>query len=409
MRCQYCGRIIPDDSAFCPECGQRQEELSFHAESSFDSTQESKPEVCPVCGTVMEEGTLFCPECGTPYARSEQQSGTRFEDTEEMPYISSPEDSEELLKVRDEEEFEEFGSQRDGRGDMGNQGNVPDMRQSLDESYGKKKSKAPIIIGVVIGGIVLVAIVIAVLFFVLKKEDPKPSSDSVNTDITEPSENEILNDVDYNLLDEDELFFEGFIKKTENGDYVLRLEEEYTFYGEDFYGEKVLLEDARNVYIDQSVLPEGMLDSIKSNQTIEIEGQFYFDNDKLYITPFVIWDEYGENLIEDFEKSKEEDEVLNKDYILPQSASYLLTESDIEGLDIREINYAKNEIYARHGRLFQSAELQNYFNSKKWYHGTVSPEEFNNSMLSEIERENADFLAQVEFGMDPKGYQLDAE
>ena len=210
-----------------------------------------------------------------------------------MPYISSPEDSEELLKVRDEEEFEEFGSQRDGRGDMGNQGNVPDMRQSLDESYGKKKSKAPIIIGVVIGGIVLVAIVIAVLFFVLKKEDPKPSSDSVNTDITEPSENEILNDVDYNLLDEDELFFEGFIKKTENGDYVLRLEEEYTFYGEDFYGEKVLLEDARNVYIDQSVLPEGMLDSIKSNQTIEIEGQFYFDNDKLYITPFVIWDEYG--------------------------------------------------------------------------------------------------------------------
>ncbi len=57
-----------------------------------------------------------------------------------------------------------------------------------------------------------------------------------------------------NLLDEDELFFKGFIKKTENGDYVLRLEEEYTFYGEDFYGEKVLLEDARNVYIDQSVL-----------------------------------------------------------------------------------------------------------------------------------------------------------
>lgn len=139
------------------------------------------------------------------------------------------------------------------------------------------------------------------------------------------------------------------------------LEEEYTFYGEDFYGEKVLLEDARNVYIDQSVLPEGMLDSIKSNQTIEIEGQFYFDNDKLYITPFVIWDEYGENLIEDFEKSKEEDEVLNKDYILPQSASYLLTESDIEGLDIREINYAKKEIYARHGRLFQSAELQKLF------------------------------------------------
>ena len=38
-----------------------------------------------------------------------------------------------------------------------------------------------------------------------------------------------------------------------------------------------------------------------------------------------------------------------------------------------------------------------------------SGKNLNNSMLSEIERKNADFLAQVEFGMDPKGYQLDAE
>ena len=116
----------------------------------------------------------------------------------------------------------------------------------------------------VIGGIVLVAIVIAVLFFVLKKEDPKPSSDSVNTDITEPSENEILNDVDYNLLDEDELFFEGFIKKTEMAIMFCAWKKNILFTEKIFTVKKVLLEDARNVYIDQSVLPEGMLDSIKS-------------------------------------------------------------------------------------------------------------------------------------------------
>ena len=58
------------------------------------------------------------------------------------------------------------------------------------------------------------------------------------------------------------------IKKTENGDYVLRLEEEYTFYGEDFYGEKVLLED-EETYISINLFFRRMLDSIKSNQTIE--------------------------------------------------------------------------------------------------------------------------------------------
>ena len=52
----------------------------------------------------------------------------------------------------------------------------------------------------------------------------------------------------------------------------------------------------RETYISINLFFQGMLDSIKSNQTLEIEGQFYFDNDKLYITPFVIWDEYGGKL-----------------------------------------------------------------------------------------------------------------
>lgn len=65
------------------------------------------------------------------------------------------------------------------------------------------------------------------------------------------------------------------------------------------------------------------------------------------------------------------------DYILQDSSSRLLTRADVEklGLSLREINYAKNEIYARHGRKFHSMELQNYFNSKSWYRGTAAPQE----------------------------------
>ena len=42
------------------------------------------------------------------------------------------------------------------------------------------------------------------------------------------------------------------------------------------------------------------------------------------------------------------------EYIIADSATRLLTTSDIQGLTARELNYAKNEIYARHGRKFDS-------------------------------------------------------
>jgi len=95
--------------------------------------------------------------------------------------------------------------------------------------------------------------------------------------------------------------------------------------------------------------------------------------------------------------------------ILPQSAVRLLTQDDVNGLSLQYINYAKNEIYARHGRMFNSPELQNYFNSQSWYTGRIAPENFKESMLSDIEKKNADYLASVEFSIAPKGYQLDAK
>ena len=102
------------------------------------------------------------------------------------------------------------------------------------------------------------------------------------------------------------------------------------------------------------------------------------------------------------------DDLLNNDYIIPDSASRELTDADVEGLTLQELNYAKNEIYARHGRKFQSPELQNYFDSKSWYTGTIEPDDFSNDMLSDVEKKNAEFLSDKEFAMDPAGYQLDA-
>ncbi|WP_022755757.1 YARHG domain-containing protein [Butyrivibrio fibrisolvens] len=59
--------------------------------------------------------------------------------------------------------------------------------------------------------------------------------------------------------------------------------------------------------------------------------------------------------------------VNNEVYIIPYSSDIMLTESDLEGLSAKELTYARNEIYARHGYVFKTSELNDYFNGMSWY------------------------------------------
>lgn len=58
MKCQKCNNEIPDNSEFCPYCGQSQESKSAEEEKDF---------VCRYCGTEIEESTAYCPECGASF------------------------------------------------------------------------------------------------------------------------------------------------------------------------------------------------------------------------------------------------------------------------------------------------------------------------------------------------------
>lgn len=95
-------------------------------------------------------------------------------------------------------------------------------------------------------------------------------------------------------------------------------------------------------------------------------------------------------------------------YIFPDSASRYLEESEFSNLSLQILNYAKNEIYARKGRIFKSAELRNYFEQHFWYQGIIQPESFNDAtMLNQYEIVNAQLLSKIEHSINPKGYQLD--
>ncbi len=83
-------------------------------------------------------------------------------------------------------------------------------------------------------------------------------------------------------------------------------------------------------------------------------------------------------------------------YIFPDSNSRKLSGSELQGLSKTTLRYARNEIYARHGRRFNDASLQNYFNGKSWYSGSISPDSFNDNVLNSVERYNIELIKSYE-------------
>lgn len=84
------------------------------------------------------------------------------------------------------------------------------------------------------------------------------------------------------------------------------------------------------------------------------------------------------------------------DYIFPNSDKEYITLEEADYKTNEELRIGRNEIYARHGRKFSDEKLQEYFDSKDWYHGTVAPEDFDESVLSLEEKNNVKDLSNLE-------------
>ncbi len=100
-------------------------------------------------------------------------------------------------------------------------------------------------------------------------------------------------------------------------------------------------------------------------------------------------------------------QTVKDEYLFPDVASRYLTSDEVHRLSAQQACYAKNEVYAMHGRLFASQELREYFNSKSWYRGTVDPSQFSDSVFNDCERTNIQTLADWEETLCPGGYVLD--
>ena len=76
-------------------------------------------------------------------------------------------------------------------------------------------------------------------------------------------------------------------------------------------------------------------------------------------------------------------------YILENSQTTALTDADLKDLTAEELYYAKYEIYARNGYVFEDAALNTYFTGKSWYTANA---DFTPDLLTDVEETNFAYI-----------------
>ena len=191
------------------------------------------------------------------------------------------------------------------------------------------------------------------------------------------------------------------VRKASGGRSLVILNEPLSVYADSTSGERVFMEAVSDIYLGEHrvITSDELL--LYDNVEVDISGTIWIDDNKVFIDVKKLYGAPRET------ESETEEKPESDDYILPESNSRYLTDADVAGLSLKEINYAKNEIYARHGRKFDSKELRDYFNGKEWYTGKIDPKKFSDKVFNKYEKKNASFLSQKEEAIQKGGYKLE--
>lgn len=140
-----------------------------------------------------------------------------------------------------------------------------------------------------------------------------------------------------------------------------------------------------------------------SETDIRLEGVAYYKSEgedvgtgTFVITmtqnPDSVWGDYTLKSIDSWVR-----ELINdSNYILWNSDSSYYTEDNLSYMCAYDLYLARNEIYARHGYIFDSPDLQEYFGGKTWYIPAVK--DVPDSALNDYERANVQLLLSLENG-----------
>ena len=77
----------------------------------------------------------------------------------------------------------------------------------------------------------------------------------------------------------------------------------------------------------------------------------------------------------------------------PETSTRYLTNNDLRNKSRWQLKIMRNEIYARHGYIFQTREMKNYFNNQSWYNPVYYDV---THMLTSLEKSNIAYIKKFE-------------
>ena len=151
-------------------------------------------------------------------------------------------------------------------------------------------------------------------------------------------------------------------------------------------------------------LTEELLRNMSLNDLRLIRNEFMARRGKLFVTPgfkqYFEWQDWYKPLKDQSKVKLNPIEEANVKLIetvetreREKMATDLINEDKVTGLFVEDLRVLRNEIYARHGRIFKDAKLQKYFAEQKWYQPNP---EFKDPDLNDIEVKNLAIIRAAE-------------
>ena len=121
------------------------------------------------------------------------------------------------------------------------------------------------------------------------------------------------------------------------------------------------------------------------------ERYWYFPSDKYDAKQLSVVERKNLEILSDAQKKQRNVALLPGD--MEYFENKALTEQMLHGLSLHELRLLRNEIYARHGRMFHADWLQQYFDFQPWY---TADENFKDEELSGYDKQNVETIVKYE-------------
>ncbi len=334
MICKECGKEYESGNRFCPYCGSAAEEI-----------------VCASCGKTFEAENDFCPFCGTAVNGEAVEKKSKAEEKKRVQK-KAPKESECVKSEKSR---------------------AKKPKKEKPSKAAEKKSRKGLMIGLVV--ILVIAAGVGIFMYIRANQSTELNLGK--------------------MMDE---------PKVEGYDGFANIEDDIKL---DPQAEKDALSEIKNE--DRKVEVKNFLESITytADKTDNLSN-----GDEISITA-----EYDEALAEVLKleiigvKTKykvsglEEGEDLAflggsayslywADFIFPDSSCEYIDEEVLEYYDTDEIELAINEIYARHGYIFENDKYKDYYQQFTWYKPMYSKDKFNSAWFNTYESSNIELLSQ---------------